>query len=117
MASEIDTPARQLEGAELDEEASRPKALLPRMKRLPAKRVVHLPPPSEGAPDPLPFALSFEPGHPLPPGASTPELAAFEITGGGSDLLYRYSSLSSNTRVPCCLYKALTGDMAPTPLH
>ena len=73
---------RQLGGAGLDEEAARPKALLPRMKRLPAKRVVHLPTPAEGAPDPLPFTLSFNASHPLPPGASTPELAAFEITGG-----------------------------------
>ena len=68
----------QLEGEGLDPEAAAPKMLLPRMKRLPAKRVVHLP---RGAPDPLPFSLAFDAAHALPPGQDAHLLATFHVNG------------------------------------
>jgi len=66
-------------GADAAAPAYQPKALLPFMKRLPAKRVVHLP---DGAADPARFSLAFNAsGHPLPPGVGGPELAEYELTG------------------------------------
>ena len=63
---------------EFEDEAYQPKALLPFMKRVPAKRVVHLP---EAARDPVEFSLSFNESLPLPQGISTTQLANFHVTG------------------------------------
>ena len=63
---------------EFEGEAYQPKALLPFMKRVPAKRVVHLP---EAARDPVEFSLSFNESLPLPQGISTTQLANFHVTG------------------------------------
>ena len=63
---------------EFEGEAYQPKALLPFMKRVPAKRVVHLP---EAAQDPVEFSLSFNESLPLPQGISTTQLANFHVTG------------------------------------
>ena len=63
---------------EFEGESYQPKALLPFMKRVPAKRVVHLP---EAARDPVEFSLSFNESLPLPQGISTTQLANFHVTG------------------------------------
>ena len=59
-------------------EAYQPKALMPFMKRVPAKRVVHLP---EAARDPVEFSLSFNESLPLPQGISSTQLANYHVTG------------------------------------
>ena len=48
------------------------------MKRVPAKRVVHLP---EAARDPVEFSLSFNESLPLPQGISSTQLANYHVTG------------------------------------
>jgi hypoxia up-regulated 1 len=63
---------------DLEEEAFQPKALLPFMKKVPAKRVVHLP---DHARDPVSFTLSYNTSRTLPAGVASPVLAAFEVTG------------------------------------
>jgi hypothetical protein len=85
----------QLEGEGLEEE---PKALLPRMKRLPAKRVVHLP--REG-PDPQPFSLRFEPGQALPPGQAGPLLGEFTVAGAPACALLPLPHASPHTSTFC----------------
>lgn len=71
-------------GAGLEEGEYRPKALLPFMTRVPAKRVVHLP---ETATDPLSFSLSYNASSPLPPGIASPLLAQYDISGAPSPSL------------------------------
>ncbi|CAL5229767.1 g13152 [Coccomyxa viridis] len=63
---------------DFEAEAYQPKALLPFMKRVPAKRVVHLP---EAARDPVEFSLSFNESLPLPQGISSTQLANYHVTG------------------------------------
>ncbi len=57
------------------------KTLLPFMKKLPAKRLVHLPNTSA---DSLTFSLSFDDSRPLPPATDQALLATFEVSGGCS---------------------------------
>ncbi len=64
--------------ADLEEAEYKPKPLLPFMKRIPARRVVHLP---EEAADPVSFTLSYNSSYPLPSGITSPILAQFDITG------------------------------------
>ncbi|CAL8469535.1 g9076 [Coccomyxa elongata] len=64
--------------ADLEEAEYKPKPLLPFMKRIPARRVVHLP---EEAADPVSFTLSYNSSFPLPSGSALPILAQFDITG------------------------------------
>ena len=71
---------------EFEGEAYQPKALLPFMKRVPAKRVVHLP---EAARDPVEFSLSFNESAPLPQGISTTQLANFHVTGDIPELSWQ----------------------------
>ncbi len=63
---------------DFEAEAYQPKALMPFMKRVPAKRVVHLP---EAARDPVEFSLSFNESLPLPQGISSTQLANYHVTG------------------------------------
>ncbi|EIE21504.1 HSP70-domain-containing protein [Coccomyxa subellipsoidea C-169] len=56
----------------------KPKSLLPFMKRIPARRMVHLP---EQAVDPLSFTLSYNSSYPLPSGIPSPVLAQYDVTG------------------------------------
>lgn len=63
---------------EFEAEAYQPKALMPFMKRVPAKRVVHLP---EAARDPVEFSLSFNESMPLPQGISSTQLGNYHVTG------------------------------------
>ena len=60
--------------------AFKPKTLLPYMKRVPVKRVVHLP---NVTADPIHFSLHYNisQGMPLPPGAASAEMASFTLTG------------------------------------
>lgn len=69
---------REGSSGDFEEEAYQPKALLPFMKRVPAKRVVHLP---DQAKDPLSFNLAYNASWPLPSGINNPVLAAFDVTG------------------------------------
>lgn len=55
------------------------KTLLPFMKKLPAKRLVHLPNTSA---DSLTFTLSFDDSRPLPPATDKPLFATFQVSGG-----------------------------------
>lgn len=64
--------------AGLEEAEYKPKQLLPFMKRIPARRLVHLP---EQAADPLSFTLSYNSSYPLPSGIASPVLAQYDITG------------------------------------
>lgn len=66
------------EEQEFEQEAYQPKALLPFMKRVPAKRVVHLP---EAARDPVEFSLSFNESLLLPQGIANTQLANYHVTG------------------------------------
>lgn len=61
--------------------AFKPKTLLPYMKRVPIKRVVHLP---NVTADPIKFSLQYNisQGSPLPPGAASREMASYTLTGG-----------------------------------
>lgn len=63
---------------EFEPEAYAPKALMPFMKRVPAKRVVYLP---EVARDPVEFAIAFNESLPLPRGISSTQLASCHVTG------------------------------------
>ena len=63
---------------EFEAEAYQPKALMPFMKRVPAKRVVHLP---EAARDPVEFSIAFNESLPLPQGISSTQLASYHVTG------------------------------------
>ena len=56
------------------------RSLLPCMKKLPIKRVVHL---TNVTASPVRFSLSYNTTthHGLPPGVDAPELATFEVTG------------------------------------
>ncbi|KAK9826508.1 hypothetical protein WJX81_008378 [Elliptochloris bilobata] len=77
---QLEAPA----GADASDPAYRPKALLPFMKRLPARRVVHLP---EGAADPVTFRLALDATErSLPPGTDAPELAEYTLSGIGKAL-------------------------------
>lgn len=62
------------------EAAFKDKAVLPFMKKVPIKRVVHLP---NVTADPIKFSLQYNTsqGSPLPPGVSSPEMAHFVVTG------------------------------------
>lgn len=62
------------------ETAFKPRTLLPYMKRVPVKRVVHLP---NVTADPIHFSLHYNlsQGMPLPPGAASAEMASFTLTG------------------------------------
>ena len=62
----------------MEEDALAPKQLLPFMKKLPAKRVVHLP---DQAKEPLRFSLSYNSSWPRPSGLETATIANFDITG------------------------------------
>ncbi|DBA73173.1 hypothetical protein WJX79_004877 [Trebouxia sp. C0005] len=68
-----------------EEAAFKEKAVLPFMKRLPIKRVVHLP---NITADPIKFSLQHNTsqGSPLPPGVTSPEMAHFVVTGVDSTL-------------------------------
>ena len=74
---QLDVP----EGGDVDESAYGVKGLLPFMKRLPAKRVVHLPRDAAGT---LRFRLLHDLEHPLPPGVDDAEFAVFDVSGAGS---------------------------------
>ena len=67
------------------EAAFKDKAVLPFMKKLPIKRVVHLP---NITADPIKFSLQYNSsqGSPLPPGVTSPEMAHFVVTGVDSTL-------------------------------
>jgi len=67
------------------EAAFKDKAVLPFMKKLPIKRVVHLP---NITADPIKFSLQYNTsqGSPLPPGVSSAEMAHFVMTGVDSTL-------------------------------
>lgn len=67
------------------EAAFKDKAVLPFMKKLPIKRVVHLP---NITADPIKFSLQYNSsqGSPLPPGVTSPEMAYFVVTGVDSTL-------------------------------
>ena len=67
------------------ENAFKPKTLLSHMKRFPIKRVVHLP---NVTADPIKFGLVYNvsKGSELPPGAASPLMAQFELTGVDSTL-------------------------------
>ena len=54
--------------------------MLPHGKRLPIRRVIHF---AALTKDPIRFSLFYNTSTPtgLPPGALTPELATFEVTG------------------------------------
>ena len=56
------------------------RTLLPHMKRLPAKRVVHLP---NFTADPFSVSLQFNASdaHPLPPSIHSENYAVFEVSG------------------------------------
>ena len=97
----------QLEGQGLEEEAAAPKALLPRMKRLPAKRVVHLP---QQGPDPLPFTLSFDASHPLPPGQDGPLLATHDVSGACPCTPSGIPATAASLLTPCNLDCSLPGE-------
>lgn len=72
------------------EAAFKDKAVLPFMKKVPIKRVVHLP---NVTADPIKFSLQYNTsqGSPLPPGVSSPEMAHFVVTGIDSTLT-KYNS-------------------------
>ena len=55
-----------------------PKDLLPRLKRLPSKRLLHVP---NVTGDALDFRLFFEPDTQLPPGFSKPDLGTWTVSG------------------------------------
>lgn len=63
-----------------EEAAFKPKTLLPFMKRVPVKRVVHLP---NITGDPIKFSLQYNmsQGASLPPGAASDEMASYTLTG------------------------------------
>ena len=65
--------------------AFKPKTLLAYMKKFPTKRVVHLP---NVTADPIKFSLLYNvsQGGGLPPGASSPVMAQFVVTGVDSTL-------------------------------
>ncbi len=67
------------------EAAFKDKAVLPFMKKLPIKRVVHLP---NITADPIKFSLQYNTsqGSPLPPGVTSAEMAHFVVTGVDSTL-------------------------------
>ena len=66
----------------LPEATWQPKDLLPRLKRLPAKRMLAVP---NVTSDSLDFRLFFDgSAAALPPGFSSPELAAYTVSGGRS---------------------------------
>jgi hypoxia up-regulated 1 len=67
-------------GAEAVVTAGSQRNLLPYMKKLPIKRVVHL---SNVTGSPIKISLSYNASthHGLPPGVDEPKLAAFEISG------------------------------------
>ncbi len=65
----------------LEETEYKPKSLLPFMKRIPARRVVHLP---EQAVDPLSFTLSYNSSYPLPSGIPSPVLSQYDVTGASA---------------------------------
>ncbi len=62
------------------ESAFKEKAVLPFMKKVPIKRVVHLP---NITADPIKFSLQYNitQGSPLPPGVASTEMAQFVVTG------------------------------------
>ena len=63
----------------LPEATWQPKDLLPRLKRLPAKRMLAVP---NITTDSLDFRLFFDDSEgPLPPGFSSPELGTFSVSG------------------------------------
>lgn len=75
-----------------EEAAFKPKTLLPFMKRVPVKRVVHLP---NITADPIKFSLKYNmsQGASLPPGAASDEMASYTLTGDPltkQDLLHMY---------------------------
>lgn len=76
--SRVPVQLEKTDEQEYEGEAYQPKALLPFMKRLPAKRVAHLP---EAARDPVEFSLSLNESLPLPQGISTTQLANYHVTG------------------------------------
>lgn len=59
----------------------RPKSLLPYMKRLPCKRVVHLYNLSNTETFEFEIKYDTSAGHPLPPGANTNIYATYTVTG------------------------------------
>ena len=62
------------------EAAFKDKAVLPFMKKVPVKRVVHLP---NITSDPIKFSLQYNTsqGHPLPPGAASKQMAEYVVSG------------------------------------
>ena len=66
--------------ADEGEAAFKDKAVLPFMKKVPVKRVVHLP---NITSDPINFSLQYNTsqGHPLPPGAASRQMAEYVVTG------------------------------------
>ena len=78
------------------EMAFKPKTLLSYMKRFPIKRVVHLP---NVTADPIKFDLVYNvsEGSDLPPGAASPLMAQFVLTGVDSTLAkYNTTGKSNN---------------------
>lgn len=67
------------------ESAFKDKAVLPFMKKVPIKRVVHLP---NITADPIKFSLQYNisQGRPFPPGTASPEMAQFVVTGVDSTI-------------------------------
>lgn len=59
----------------------RPKSLLPYMKRLPCKRVVHLFNLSNAETFEFEIKYDTSAGHPLPPGANNDVYATYTVTG------------------------------------
>lgn len=58
-----------------------PKSLLPYMKRLPCKRVVHLYNLSNAETFEFEIKYDTSTGHPLPPGANTDVYATYTVAG------------------------------------
>jgi len=90
------TQVKQGEG----EAAFKDKAVLPFMKKLPIKRVVHLP---NITADPIKFSLQYNTsqGSPLPPGVSSAEMAHFVMTGVDSTLS-KYNTTGISVIAACC---------------
>lgn len=90
------------------ESAFKPKALVSYMKKFPTKRVVHLP---NVTADPIKFALLYNvsPGSGLPPGAISPQIAQFVVTGVDATLT-KY-----NTTGKCALLMTLSAASTELP--
>lgn len=83
--------------AEEAESAFKPKTLLSYMKRFPIKRVVHLP---NVTADPIKFDLVYNisQGSELPPGAASPHMAQFVLTGVDTTLT-KYNTTGKHSGV------------------